>query len=705
MLREAMAVIGPQAPVSFPATAYYLPVLYGLTGHRVEKLGDLLWPLEHAGGILPPLPDDPKLPYLEETLRAGMATLFAFETIEGVRFARGEQPEVREGFLLNGPIDDAQIRSWGVQMVDGRMVGFAVIIGEAKTNEVAVRIVRQFQSMGLLILLCGSIIDQLLEEGVELGYNTFVVPLGSDTISAIYAIGLAIRVAFSFGNVSPGDSQQILEYTRIRCPAFILALGGLGDLEYAAAAGALNCGFPVVADAFIPDIDPNLVSMPFDEIKAADDMERADRMVKQSIQIRGIKPKIVAVPIPVPYGPAFEGEIIRRADLHAEFGGKGGLCFEWLTTGEVDGVEDGRVAVVGPDLDDIEEGANIPLGIVAEVAGQRMQKEFESVIERQIHHLINGADGIEHIAQRDITWIRINKAAFERGLRIRHLGDIIYRNLHNDFGAIVDKIQVTLYTERVMVEELIEKARAAYRERDTRMAGLTDDAVDTFYSCTLCQSFAPNHVCIVSPERAGLCGAYTWLDCRTAYELNPKGSNQPVPKGRCIDQIKGEWEGVNSFVYEHSNRSVERFTLYSLMDAPTTTCGCCECVMIIVPEANGVMIVSRDDYSMTPSGMTFTTLMGVVGGGHQNPGMIGHSKFYITSRKFISADGGIKRVVWLSRNVKEGFAEEFKEACEREGVPDLMEKIADGTTATTLDELISFLEEKGHPALGMGPLI
>jgi acetyl-CoA synthase len=169
--------------------------------------------------------------------------------------------------------------------------------------------------------------------------------------------------------------------------------------------------------------------------------------------------------------------------------------------------------------------------------------------------------------------------------------------------------------------------------------------------------------------------------------------------------VNGEWEGVNNFVYDHSNRNIERFTIYSLMNSPMTTCGCCECVMVVIPEANGVMIVNRDDYSMTPCGMTFTTLMGTIGGGLQTPGMMGHSKLYVTSKKFIPVEGGIKRVVWLSKNVKEQFAEELKEVCEREGVPDVMDKIADGTVATTVEELLPFLEEKGHPALTMEPII
>ncbi len=718
LLAQAMEKLGPDTPVAFPNTAYYLPVIYSFTGHKVERLKDMAWPLEHARALLPPVPQDNLwLPYLGETLDSGVATLFAEEMIEGIRFALGEQPEVRNGFTYNGPIDDVQMRSWGIQMVDGRMPGFAALVGVAKSNEVAVKIVRELQSKGQLIFLCGnvngrSIVDQLLEEGVELGYDTFTVPFGSDTISAVYALGYAARAAISFGNVTPGDFRQILLYNKFRCFAFVLALGQVDDLKYATAAGAISYGFPVMADTVIPNILPtgitqyeHVISLPFDDIPGKDDLERAERLVQRCIEVRGIKVKIAKVPIPVAYGPAFEGEVVRRDNLQAEFGGKGGLCFEWLSMKDMDEVEDGKFTVVGDDIDAFEEGTKVPLGIVVEVSGRKMQKDFEPVLERQIHHFINGAEGIQHIGQRDIAWLRFSKSAVAKGFRLKHLGDIMHANFHNQFGAIVDKIQVTLHTDKAKVQELIEQARVVYQERNVRIAGLTDEAVDTYYSCTLCQSFAPNHICIINPERVGLCGAYNWLDCRAAFEISPRGPNQPVPKGKVIDERLGEWEGVNQFVYEHSGMNVERFTIYSLMDSPMTTCGCCECVMVIIPEANGVMIISRDDYSMTPCGMTFTTLMGTVGGGMQTPGMMGHGKYYLLSKQFIPVQGGIKRVVWMSQNLKEELGEELKEICAAAGEPDLLDKIADASIATTVEELLPFLEEKGHPAPSMESLI
>jgi hypothetical protein len=219
-----------------------------------------------------------------------------------------------------------------------------------------------------------------------------------------------------------------------------------------------------------------------------------------------------------------------------------------------------------------------------------------------------------------------------------------------------------------------------------------------------CQSFAPNHVCIISPERLGLCGAYNWLDCKASHEINPTGPNQPVKKGTCLDPVKGEWEEINKFVYDKSNRTVERMCLYSIIDYPCTACGCMECIAILIPEANGIMVVSREDTSMTPSGMTFSTLAGTVGGGLQTPGVMGVGKYFLTSKKFLAADGGLKRVVWMSSILKETMAEELKAAAEYAGDPDLIEKIADERVATTVEELLPFLEEKGHPALTMPPL-
>jgi len=736
MLQKALKEKGPDTPVAFPNTFYGLPVILAITGRKVEKLGDLVATVQHAKSLLHPPPADRRwTPYLGETLDSGIATLLAEEVIEGIRFVYGLEPQRIPGFKmtggsftspefegasanghLNGPIDDIQLRSWGIQLVDGRMPGFAAIVGCAKSNEVAVKIVRELQRRNILIFLCGnvngrSIIHQLMEEGVEMGYDTYIVPFGLDTIAAIYPLGFAARSALTFGGLKGGQARDILIYNKNRVFAFVLALGEVDDLKYATAAGAISFGFPVIADTIIPQILPtgittyeHVISMPFNEIEGRDDLERAERLVQKCLEVRGVKVKLAEVPVPVPYGSAFEGEVVRKADMRIEFGGKRSRAFEYLKMADMDEVTDGKIEVIGPGFDDQPEGGAMDLGILVEVAGRKMQKDFEPVLERQIHHFLNGASGVQHIGQRDIVWLRISKTAADKGFNLRHFGDILHARFHGDFGAIVDKVQVKIFTDRTLLDEWLAIARAAYQERNIRLADMTDESVDEFYSCTLCQSFAPNHVCIVSPQRLGLCGAYNWLDCKASYQINPTGPNQPIFKRGMIDPVMGRWEGINEFVYNASHQQITEVSMYSIMESPMTACGCFECIAMVIPEANGIMIVSREDTSMTPAGMTFSTLAGMAGGGLQTPGVMGHGKYYIISPKFISADGGFKRVVWMSSFLKETMAEELKQVAVREGDPDLIERIADERSVTTVEELIPWLEAHEHPALTMPPM-
>ncbi len=1273
LLQKALVELGPDKEIKFTNTAYYLPTILGYTGIEVSNIGGLKPVLDHCRTLLHSPPADRTwLPYLGETLDAGVATLLAEEGIMGIRFAYGLEPQKMPGLqltgssapadgYLNGPIDDIQLRSWGIQLVDGRMPGFAAIIGCARTNQAAVEIVRQLQQRNILIFLSGnvngrSVIHQLMEEGVEMGYDTYIVPFGLDTISTVYPMGFATRSALTFGGMKGGQAREILLYNKYRVFAFALALGEVDDLKYATAAGAITYGFPALADTVIPEIRPtgitqyeHVISMPWDDIEGADDAEKAARFVQKAIEVRGVKIKVTEVPIPVPYGSAFEGERVRKEEMRVEFGGKYSRAFEYLRMVDLDQIEDHKIEVIGPGFEEVKVGGAMDLGILVEVAGRKMQEDFEPVLERQIHYFINGASGIQHIGQRDIAWIRISKTAADKGFNLKHFGEILYARFHSDFGAIVDKVQVKIITDPALHAEWLEKARVAYDYRNKRLAEMTDEAVDEFYSCTLClpageqiiladgsfmpverlvdrvveeqdlevlsfnshgltirpvgelfinpsparlvkitlsngnsltltanhkllvdtpaglewvpageikagdylvdgqpgllaappsqtnlyiidylpddykvsddsfilnylkpavlshygsyktasealaipyqrlysamyekefprqrltlgevkriaaaaglswdeiktqihifqagcelkkvqldeeviylagliasdgsvtwrgqegqsgvyvhftntepalitrfgeivktlfgqepatypfqpgvavsgelkvvgkkpgqvsyvyntllghlmaglgigrpdqkekwtgevistmpptlvaaflrglfdgdghvagnrafistgtyreaqhlhllfkklgiasyisqtargyqvgtranqdlarfreqigsehpakrarlekiglrsdpqhtvrtdvvplvcgrylqalldeykgqlpitqlpvdyktikawtggrcraskaklstllegltpvvpashpiyqdllawsrsnvrfeqvkqveriastngkvynfsveethnylangvvvkncQSFAPNHVCVVSPERLGLCGAYNWLDCKASYQINPTGPNQPIPKGRAIDPWRGVFENVNAFVQQASHGSVESVTMYSIMETPMTSCGCFECIMMILPLCNGFMVVSREDPSMTPAGMTFSTLAGMAGGGLQTPGVMGHGKYFIVSKKFIRADGGLKRIVWMSSFLKETMAEELREAAIREGDPDLIDKIADERVATTEEEVLAYLEQTGHPALTMEPLM
>lgn len=694
--------IGAEHAVEFPNTGYFLPVIYGLTGEKVEKLSDMDRVLTIARDLLPEIPSEKLyLPYLGSTLDAGISTLLTEELIEALRYVDpAAKPPVTDLWL--GAADDVIMRARGVEFVDGSAPGFAAVVGAAPDTETAVRLAREMQEKMLYVFMAGStggtsFAQQLEEAGVQLGWDTRLVPFGDDVSSQIYSLGFATRAAMAFGGVQPGDYERILQYNKNRIFAFVLALGEVTDEWYATAAGAISYGFPTIATSDIPQILPTGVCT-YEHVVSN---ISCDELVQKAIEVRGLKIKVVDLPIPVSYGPAFEGERVRKEDTFAEAGGQRTAAFEFVRTLDAAQITDGKVEVIGPELDELEPGSRVPLGIVVDVAGRKMQTDFESVIERQFHHLVNFAEGVLHMGQRDLIWIRVSNSAKDKGFKFRHLGDILYAKLLDEFDAIVDKIQVTIYTDEAKVLEMRDIARASYEQRDERMAGLTDETVDVFYSCSLCQSFAPSHVCVVTPERLGLCGAYNWLDAKASNELNPTGPNQPITKGVCLSEKTGEWDGVNSFISEKSGGAVDRMTCYSLMDNPMTSCGCFMAIIALLPMCNGVMIVNREHAGMTPSGMKFSTLAGMVGGGIQAPGFMGIGRGYIASKKFMAAEGGLSRVVWMPKELKEAMRASLEPRLAEMGDPDFLDKIADESVGETEDAVLEFISANGHPALTM----
>ena len=702
-LDEAVAAKGESCAVGFPATAYFLPVIYSFTGEKMQTLADLRRILRRAKELMPARPSEKVwLPYLGHALDAGVAALFACEVIEACKYLVGPKPV--DGIWL-GAASDVIMRERGIEFVDGSAPGFAAITGAAPTNEIAVKIAKELQEKNLYVFMGGctngkQFAEQLAEEGVQLGWDTRLVPFGRDVSALIYALGFANRAALSFGGVKPGDYAANLKYNKNRIFAFVLALGEVTPDKYAAAAGAINYGFPVIADTNIPQILPTGVCT-YEHVVSQVPYEN---MVERALEVRGCKVKVTKVPIPVPYGAAFAGERIRKADAHVEFGGNKTAAFEFVTMCDLDQINDGEIEVIGPDIDSVEPGAALPLAIWVEAAGRKMQPDFEPILERQIHHLLNGAEGIWHMGQRDIVWTRVSKAGFARGLRLRHYGEILHAKLLSDYPAIVDKVKVTLVTDAGEVQKRLSVARKTYDDRNRRLESMTDESVDTFYSCLLCQSFAPNHVCVITPERLGLCGAYNWLDGKAAYEIDETGPNKPIQKGECLDPVRGIWKGVNDYVYPNSHKSVECFSAYSIMDHPMTSCGCFEVICAYVPECNGIMAVNREFIEDTPVGMTFSTLAGSVGGGQQTPGFMGCGKVFLTSRKFLFSDGGHKRLIWMPKELKTLLAGDLKLRFQEQGAPDLLDKIADESIATDPRQIRAYLEKVGHPALKMPDL-
>jgi len=714
-LKGAIDKYGPKQEIGFPNTAYYLPIIYSLLGMKIETLADAEPVMKRCRELLPPhVKKDCHVPYLGPLLDAGMAALFAEEIVEAIRYVEEpdfyqpnvEDPDLENGKLWLGAADDVIMRKRGVEFVDGTAPGFAAIVGAAPNPEIAKSIVEEYQRKNLYIFLAANqngtcVAEQLIEAGVQIGWGTRIVPFGPDISAAVYALGFANRAGLSFGGIEPGDYKKMLKYQKDRIFAFVNALGDVNAEWAANAAGAINWGFPTIADTDIPEVLPWGVCT-YEHVVAE---VPHDQIAAKSIEVRGLKVSVTEIDIPLTYGPAFEGERVRKDDLYLEMGGGKTQMTELVRIADMNAIEDGKVIVKGPDVKDIKKGDTLPMGVFVQVAGREMEEDFEPILERQIHHLINYAQGIMHIGQRDISWVRVGDGAIEKGFTLKDIGTILHAKLHQDFGRIFDKLQVTLYTEKKDVDELTKTAKEVYKVRDDRIEGMTDETTDTFYSCTLCQSFAPTHVCTISPERTGLCGAYNWMDCKASFEINPTGPNQPVPKGEVLDERYGQFKGVNEFLFKASRGKMERYNFYSIIIEPMTTCGCCECIAAILPSCNGIMTVDRDYIEMTPCGMKFSTLAGTVGGGLSTPGFVGHSKYNICQRKFILGDGGLFRMVWMPKHLKEEIKERIIARSTELGDPDFYDKIADETVGTTEEEILPWLEEKKHPALEMESML
>ncbi|MBR4744636.1 MAG: CO dehydrogenase/CO-methylating acetyl-CoA synthase complex subunit beta [Oscillospiraceae bacterium] len=690
-VNDAIAKYGADKPIAYPDTAYYLPTIYAATGVKVKTLGDL----PACVGVLKSLITNEE--DLGAALNAGLATAVGAEILEALKYVDNADPYADESGI--GFVPDPIIRSLGVPLVTGDIPGVAVVLGKAENPQDAVDIVRDYQEKGIMTFMVGDVIEQVIEGGVRAGLEFRVIPLGHDVTSVIHVVTVAIRAALIFGAVEPGNLGALLQYTKDRVPAFVNTFGVIDSVVVSAGAGAIALGFPVVVDI---DLGENQV--PGALVSVTDHAET----VKTSLELRNIKVKAKAVSLPVSFAAAFEGEIIRKKDTYVEFDSDHNPTCELVSFKSADEVEDHQITIDGPDIPEgADELVRMPLATTVEVYGAKMQPDFESVIERKIHAWFNYIEGVMHTGQRNLFRIRISKDSFAKGLRLKDFGEVLYAMIMDEFGSVVDKCEIRFVTDLDKVNDFLENvAMPRYRARDDRLASLTDESVDTFYTCILCQSFAPAHCCVVTPERLGLCGAVSWLDAKATYELSPTGPSQPIPKEGLIDERLGSYEAVNKMVANATHGAVENVTLYSLIEDPMTSCGCFECICGIMPEVNGVVVVNREYAGMTPTGMTFGELASMTGGGVQTPGFMGHGRHFIGSKKFISAEGGIERIVWMPKELKDDIAARLnKTAKEVFGAENFTDMICDETIATDPEGVIAFLTEKGHPALSMDPIM
>ena len=204
-VNDAIAKYGADKEIAFPDTAYFFPTIYAATGVKVKTLGDL----PACVGVLKSLITNQE--DLGQALNAGLATAVGAEILEGLKYVDGAKPYENESGI--GFVSDPIIRSLGVPLVTGDIPGVAVVLGKAENPEDAVKVVKDYQSKGIMTFMVGDVIEQCAEGGVKMGLEFRVIPLGHDVTAVIHVVTVAIRAALIFGNVQPGGLPGLLAYT------------------------------------------------------------------------------------------------------------------------------------------------------------------------------------------------------------------------------------------------------------------------------------------------------------------------------------------------------------------------------------------------------------------------------------------------------------------------------------------------------------
>ena len=402
--------------------------------------------------------------------------------------------------------------------------------------------------------------------------------------------------------------------------------------------------------------------------------------------------------LPTEISPRWAGERLPKKDMWVELGGPKHdyKSFYLIDKRDPKEIEHGRIEIIGPELNELPEGTSLPFGYYLIVGGERLTDEHVSYFERWAMDNHVKQEGILWLNTRDMVWCRIHKRLKGRMDSFKWLPWAAMAMFLSQLPTIIDAIEAKMIIAtpeiggKELIAEIIERqCRPVWEARDARALEIRDEEVDTFYGCTLCQSFAPNHCCVITPDRTPFCGVLNWHNARACLDVDPMGYCFVIPKGECLDPDVGRYSGVEKAIYERSNRTIKRVYLYSTIKYPMTSCGCFEILVFYIPEVDGLGIVNRTYKGKTPLGVPFSTLAGMCGGGVQYHGFCGACVLYLKSPKFAQGDGGWDRVVWIPKDLKMKIADAIPETH--------FHLIPTEEDAVEPDELKEWLKKIGHP--------
>jgi len=386
---------------------------------------------------------------------------------------------------------------------------------------------------------------------------------------------------------------------------------------------------------------------------------------------------------------------VKKADMHIELGGPKWdymMASVFYIEEDPEKVNDGEMKLIGPDIPEVKPGTSLPGMFTIRIYGRELTQQHQGYVSRQIGTALQGIEGFMLFGQADGLWIRISKDVANR-LTFAKISQFCYATARTLVPA-VDKVAFfwAIGGPEVGGRELIDPLYAWAKKKIeiiTAKELYDDEDVDTFYGCTICKSLAPNHACVLTPSSLPYCGIIGYDSAKVTAELDPEGYVFTIPKGECLDPDVGHYSGVDEAIWERCNHLVKRVHIYSSIKYPTTNCGCFEAASFYIPEVDGIGLAMRRYTKMTPLGIKFSTLAGMISGGSQNHGFKGLSIAGMASRNFLRGDGGWNRIVWMPADLKRDVADVIPE--------EIYDRIV--TEEETVDalKLKQLLQEKGHP--------
>ena len=396
-------------------------------------------------------------------------------------------------------------------------------------------------------------------------------------------------------------------------------------------------------------------------------------------------------------GPQYMGTI-KKSDMHLELSGPRTDYTGFLQTEIIsnpDEVVDGKVTLIGPEANELPEGTSLPGGLYFKVYGKDLSIDHSEYIFRSLIVSGPGQEGFWCQGPAFDPWMRMSKKVLYKHSLVKVVQ--VVRAYILTTIPMVEKVEALIIvgTPEVGGAELVKQFSHELRERqeviDQRLAGVEDEDVDTFYGCTLCQTFAPNHVCVLAPGMVAYCGIMSFYGAKVTAEIDPTGYCFAVPRGQIVDPLMGRYSGVDEKVCEKSHGAIKRVNLYSAIKYSVTNCGCFEAAVFYISQLNGLGIVHRRFFGNTPIGIPFSKLAGSISGGLQVHGTKGISIRQMGTKKFLLGDGGCHRVVWMPEDLKMELADIIPE--------EVYYTLVTEKDTIDPDTIKEFLLERKHPII------